>query len=237
MRLSAPIFRLKREAKRLARQTDLTHLAALDQLAVSQGFRSWSHLAATGNAQSSAKQILDRLDPGDLMLLAARPGHGKTLLGISILAEAAKQGREAAIFTLDYTETNVADRLTTLGVRANALPGAFRIDTSDDICASYITEHLISAPAGSVTVIDYLQLIDQRRTSPPLETQVRSLASFAAQTGNILVCNSQVARDFENSAKAFPDQNDIRLPNPVDLNFFSKWCFLHDGTVQMTCAA
>jgi replicative DNA helicase len=83
-----------------------------------------------------------------------------------------------------------------------------------------------------LAVIDYLQLLDQKRENPELMAQVRALKSFARQRGLILVFISQIDRSYDPSDKRCPDISDIRLPNPLDLSLFDKTCFLHDGEVR-----
>nr|WP_234704598.1 hypothetical protein [Sinorhizobium meliloti] len=36
--------------------------------------------------------------------MAGRPGHGKTTLGLQLLLDAARDGRKAVFFTLEFTE-------------------------------------------------------------------------------------------------------------------------------------
>jgi replicative DNA helicase len=110
--------------------------------------------------------------------------------------------------------------------------GLFEFDTSDLISAGYIAQRLADAPSGTLAVIDYLQLLDQRRETPDLNAQVRALKLFARDRGLILVFISQIDRSFDPSAKPCPDIADIRLPNPLDLSLFSKACFLHEGEVR-----
>lgn len=45
MSLSAPIYKLKRKAKLLSREADITLTQALDRVAIDEGFQSWSLLA------------------------------------------------------------------------------------------------------------------------------------------------------------------------------------------------
>src|SRR3546814_1995773 len=56
---------------------------------------------------------------------------------------------------------------------------ALVIDTSDAICADYIIERVGHGQDNSVVVVDYLQLLDQRRRNPELAVQVKTLAGFA----------------------------------------------------------
>src|SRR3546814_178602 len=79
MKLSAPIFRLKRQAKLLSRETNAPLHASLDEVAKREGYRGWSHLASSSSHDRSAPKLLAHFVAGDLVLLGARPGHGKTL--------------------------------------------------------------------------------------------------------------------------------------------------------------
>lgn len=94
-------------------------------------------------------------------------------------------------------------------------------------------ETLKSAPRGTLVVIDYLQLLDQRRESPPLATQVSALKSFARDRGLVIVFISQIDRSYDPSKKPHPEIQDVRLPNPLDLMLFNKTCFLNNGEVQV----
>ena len=110
MRLSAPIFKLKRQAKLLVRDQNIPLHEALDRVAVTDGFRSWSHLASTTSEFRPAEQIIAKLSAGDMLLLGARPGHGKMLLGLELAVLASRIGRRGLFFTLDYNEGDVLDR-------------------------------------------------------------------------------------------------------------------------------
>ncbi len=77
MKLSAPVYRLKQKAKRLSRDAKLPLHQALDQIAVNEGFPAWSLLAAKASGISPAERLYDWLNPGELLLLGARPGQEK----------------------------------------------------------------------------------------------------------------------------------------------------------------
>ena len=237
MHLSAPIFRLKRQARLLARDTGLPLHKALDRIARAEGFRSWSHLAAHHAPGRPAAAILDALHPGDLVLLGARPGQGKTLLGLGLAAEAAQAGRTACFFTLEYTPADIPALLRQQGTDPARLAPQLILDTSDEICAAHIVARMAGTPRGTIAVIDYLQLLDQKRHHPPLNDQVRMLKAFAAENGAIIVMISQIDRSFDGAAGRLPSLADVRLPNPVDLSLFTQACFLHDGEIRLDRAA
>ncbi|MEL6573272.1 MAG: DNA helicase, partial [Pseudomonadota bacterium] len=157
-------------------------------------------------------------------LLGARPGQGKTLLGLSLAAAAGRVARKGFFFTLDYTVRDVTDRLAHLGADATAL----HLDTSDGICADYVMTQ-VSQTHAAVAVIDYMQLLDQKRSHPSLQSQVATLRTFAKQSGAIFVLISQIDRRFDLRDDTVPGLADVRLPNPLDLALFDQACFLHDG--------
>jgi hypothetical protein len=154
------------------------------------------------------------------------------MMGLRLVIEAMRTGREAAFFSLEYTPRDMAERFRAIGVAPDAFAGRFTFDNSDAICAGYIIEKLDDAPAGALAVVDYLQLLDQRRDTPGLNAQMRALAAFARRRRLILVFLSQVDRGYDPALKAFPGLDDIRLPNPLDLSLFSKACFLNGGATR-----
>ena len=236
MRLSAPIYVLKRQAKALARERGIALHAALDHIAANSGFRNWSHLASS-HVSRPAEEILRQLRAGDVMLLGARLGQGKTLLGLELAYAAARAGRKAYFFTLDFNENDVLGRLQTLGIDPKSARGSLVIDTSDDICADHIIDRMGEPEAGTLVVIDYLQLLDQKRANPAVGAQIVKLRTHAQSSGAIMVAISQIDRRFDLDARAMPGLKDVRLPNPIDLALFNKTCFINDGEIQFEQAA
>lgn len=237
MRLSAPVFRLKRRARLLAREKDIRLHEALDCVAREEGFRSWSHLSISVSEHRPASEILSQLSPGDLMLLGARPGHGKTLLAMGLVAEAVRSGRQGFFFALDYHEGDVMRCLASLGLDRGAMGSRFVLETSQDICAGPIIETLAQAGPNTVAVIDYLQILDQKRSNPEIGDQMRALKAFARSSGAIIVALSQIERAFELQGRPLPELSDVHLPNPLDLKVFTKACFLHAGEVRLDAVA
>ncbi|MDB5619192.1 DNA helicase [Tardiphaga sp.] len=232
MQLSAPIHRLKRNAGLLARTDNIPLHEALDRIAAQEGFASWSLLVSRASSSMPAAKLFAQLSPGDLLLLGARPGHGKTLMSLGLAVEAMKSGHRSVFLSLEYTEKEVLDRFRAIGVAPADFDGLFTFDNSDDISADYIVAKLANVPRGTLVVVDYLQLLDQRRDKPELMVQVRTLQTFARRSGVILVFISQIDRAYDPSLKPCPDLDDVRLPNPVDLRLFSKTCFLNNGDVR-----
>lgn len=235
MKLSAPIYVLKSQAKELKRTKLITMIEALDQIAQREGYSSWSLL------QSKAKDIypkvrediLGYLNPGDLFLLASRPGLGKTTFALQLLIQAFHENKTCCYFSLEYSKREVAARIAELDETISETDSKFRFDFSDEISAPYIMNKIKDAVLeDTIIVVDYLQLLDQQRAKPPLQTQIEELKKFAKEKKCIFIFISQVDRAFEGDGKVRPTLEDIRLPNPLDLKLFNKTMFLHDGKMQ-----
>ncbi|MET0280858.1 MAG: DNA helicase [Steroidobacteraceae bacterium] len=237
MKFSAPIYILKQQAKALSRKDAIPLHDALDRIARREGFDRWSLLAASWSTDKSSNSLLRLLRPGELVLLAARPGQGKTLLSLGLAAEWMARGDRAAFFTLEFTRADVLRCLDVLEQDVKAFRGLFTVDDSDGISADHIASRLGSPPPNMFIVIDYLQLLDQRRDTPPLAQQVRRLKHFARQHRAIIVCLSQIDRRYDPMIKPLPALTDIRLPNPLNLKLFDKACLLSQGKVRVTTKA
>ncbi|NTE86260.1 DNA helicase [Agrobacterium rubi] len=227
MTLSAPIFQLKRRAKLMARDKNMPLHEALDSVAASEGFASWSLLSSHSAAPQEAEKTLHLLSDGDMLLVAGRPGQGKTRHALRLLVDALQDKRRAILFTLEFTEQQARQHIRTISKGNPEVADTLQIITSDAISADYIIQHLSGVERGSIVVIDFLQILDQNRSKPPLSEQVFVLSEFARRTGAILVFISQIDRSFDPDAKRLPDIGDIRLPNDIDLRLFTKTCFLH----------
>lgn len=236
MRLSVPIFKLKRRAKRLSRDQGMPLHQALNRIAADEGFRSWDHLVSTSPSPRPAEAVLSQIGKSELFLLGARPGHGKTLLALELVAIAQRRGRTGFFFTLEYTDRDVRDRLAMLGFGSDETD-AVSIVTSDDICADMIVRRAEPAGGTAFVVVDYLQLLDQRRSNPPLPDQLAVLQAYAKRTGATVILISQIDRAFETTASEVPTLADVRMPNQFDPALFDKACFLHDGDVRIATMA
>lgn len=233
MKLSAPIYRLKHLAKSIARHDAIPLHQALDRVAAAEGFTSWSLLAQRANTSSPAAKLFAQLAPGDLLLLAARPKQGKTMFALELVAQAINAGNAGAVFTFDFTQSQLNDRLLLVDDSLNHNREQLILDASDNISADYIIDKLHNIGPAALVVIDYLQALDHARSNPELTLQIEALRTFAKRKAITIVCISQVNRLFESSAKSFPDHTDVHLPNPLDLGLFTKTCFMSEAGVQI----
>ncbi|MHB2265612.1 DNA helicase [Aliihoeflea sp. PC F10.4] len=233
MKLSRPIFHLKRDARIAAKTHGLALHSALDKTAAREGYKSWGQLAAAHARLRPEERLHARLKPGNLVLVGGRPGQGKTLMALKLAAQAAAAGNESVFFTLEYSARNVFERLERIDMPPQS-EHLFHADCSNDICANYIEDRLRTARPGTLAVVDYLQILDQRRETPPLTRQVGSLRDFAGRNGLIVAFISQVDRAFDASGRGCPDLSDVRLPNPLDLSVFDHTMFVHGDQVTIS---
>jgi len=235
MKLSSPIYILKQQARVLSRSEKIPLHAALDRIASREGFADWSLLAAKWNDSNAT--LFSQLLPGELVLLAARPAQGKTLLGLGLAIECMERGGRAAFFTLDLSEADIATGFRALDRDLATFRERLLLDFSDGINAGYIVRRLASAPSNMMIVVDYLQLLDQKRDTPTLMDQIIELRRFAQEGRHTIVFISQISRSFDDAADECPRLKDVHLPNPVDLTLFDKACFLNRGKMQVVRAA
>ena len=231
MKLSASIHHLKRQAKSVAKEKSIPLHAALDQIAQGEGYNSWSLLISRVGVISEPAKFAASLRPGNFVLLGARPAKGKTRFGLELAERNLELKRRAYFFTLEFHDKQVDSYLKQGNEDRPFSCDALHVDTSDEICAEHIIDVTKNAVAGDMIVVDYMQILDQRRTSPPLQDQLTSLHAHTTDNGLVTVLISQIDRSFEQSGREVPELADVRLPNPVDLTLFNRQCFLTDEKV------
>jgi replicative DNA helicase len=231
MKLSAPIHVLKAKAQELRKQNSISNTDALNLIAKSEGYNSWSllHSEHRDGFPSSYDGILDYFNPGDLVLIGARPSKGKTIFAIGIFVQAIqKQQAKNYCFSLSEVHRDIAGRMAIYDESIGGSNKFFELDYSNDINADYIikkTQKDISK--GSLILIDYLQLLDEKRTNPDLQKQIETLKLYAKEKGCVIIFLSQLDREIENRVNKKPIVEDVRMPNPFDLKIFNKLMLLY----------
>lgn len=234
MKLSKPVHILKRDAKALKRSRGISMIDALDQMAKTEGFSSWSLLQSKLKTliPKTQEEVLGYLNPGDLLLVGARPGLGKTSVTLKVLSQAVREGRRCFFFSFEYTHRTFAAKIVNLGETIDELPSLLTYDFSDEISADYIIrETNNSVTDGSLIAVDYLQILDQNRSKPALQTQIEALKRFAREKRCILIFISQIDRVFDQNDRERPSLADVRLPNPLDLGLFNKSIFVREERI------
>ena len=234
MILSTPLFVLRRQAKLRTREQRIPLHRALDEVAQEQGFASWSLLMAKRSSPVPGAVLNAKLNPGDFVLVGARPGQGKTLLCLEMAVAAMQAGNRSVFFSLEFNQQDMWASFAAIGEQPGSFSDRFTFDGSDDLSADYITSQLADAASGTFVVVDYLQVLDQKRDNPPLSEQIQTLRNFASKRNLVFVFISQIDRGYDLRSTSLPTRNDVRLPNPLDLANFNKTCFLHEGKALLT---
>jgi replicative DNA helicase len=190
--------------------------------------------------------------PGDLAVLAARPGGGKTALALQHVFACVRSGRRAAVFSLEMSGEQLCQRLARQCIGSHAteselaewleqelprwegllhiLDGKAASTLSQIEARSRLLAGRRDAPLGLV-VVDYLQLI-----TPPRETlrenrerQVanmsRALKLLAGELRVPVLLLSQLNREVEKEDRQ-PRLTDLRESGSIEQDADAVW-FLH----------
>ena len=239
MQISAPLFVLKRQARLLSRQDNIPLHEALDRIARQEGFNSWSLLASHESHQTPAQDTMRELKPGELLLLGARPGQGKTVFGLQLCLANMKRGHACHFFSLDYVAADIDVLFTQLGESRQAYISKFAFDDADQISAAYIQSKVADLSPGSMVVVDYLQALELDRRHPLLQEQLPVLHAFARERGLIFVFIAQISRRFDTHNQYefnMPSLADVKVVNAFDLGLFDRTCFIHEGQIELSAA-
>jgi len=182
-------------------------------------------------------RVLVGLGAGDLVIVGARPGMGKTSFCLNIACNVAKSsGKEVAIFSLEMTSEQLSSRLLCsealvdskcmrtgklntdewkrLAEAASALSATdIWIDDTSEITVGEMKSKLRKLKNLGLIVIDYLQLMHGEKTdNRVLEVAqiTRSLKIMAKELGVPLILCSQLSRGSK-------DQKEGKKPALTDL--------------------
>jgi replicative DNA helicase len=185
-------------------------------------------------------RLLGGLQKSDLIIVAARPGVGKTSLGLSIVRNAARLGRHVAIFSLEMSREQIVQRLISAetGIDAQRLRlvnleegdwallshamGVLSelpvfIDDTPSISALQLrtkARRLHAEHGLDLIFVDYLQLMtgDIRAENRVQEVSYisRMLKGLARELDVPLLAASQLSRAVEQRSDKRPVLSDLR---------------------------
>ena len=200
----------------------------------------------------SIDRLTGGLHPGEQIIVAARPGIGKTALLLNLAYRIARSGRRIGIYSLEMDRRQLCQRLLAIDlgvdtrtvralVRQNdqhMLAGMARIfdlpiyvdhQTSLDVLQIRDRARRLVMRAGEVDLwmIDYLQLA---RGSTPRADEVerigqisKGLAAMAREFRAPLVTLSQMNRKVEERAEGSPRMSDLRGSGAVEEDASQIW--------------
>ena len=184
------------------------------------------------------------LNPSDLIILAARPGMGKTSFALNIATNVAKKaGKDVAVFSLEMSKEQLALRLLSsearvvsnalrtgelssddwerIAVNAEALSKApLYIDDTGGISVAEIKAKCRRLKNLGLIVIDYLQLMTSSRRSDNRVLEVsemtRNLKLMARELNVPIITLSQLSRGPEARTDKRPMMSDLRESGSIE---------------------
>lgn len=188
--------------------------------------------------------ILNGLNRSDLILIAARPGMGKTSFALNIAQNVAqKSQKKVVIFTLEMSKEQLADRLISSSARidnyklltgelqeedweyfaaaaATLSPMPIFIDDSSDITVSQMKAKLRRVKGLDLVIIDYLQLMNSGRRSDNRVQEIseitRGLKLMAKDLDVPVIVLSQLSRGPEARDNKRPRLSDLRESGSIE---------------------
>ena len=240
--IEGQIFELSQNENR----TGLTHIKdTLTELIEILDDRSKNKGSVTGIPTGFADldRILLGMQRKDLILLAARPSVGKTALAVNIALNAAQKDYKVAIFSLEMSKTQLAQRmLSSLSLvnlkqlisgditewqdifEASSIIAGNSI-YMDDTAGISITElrskcRRLKADSGlDFIMIDYLQLMTSEGRNENRQQEIstisRNLKALAKELDVPILALSQLSRDSEKSGRK-PKLSDLRESGAIE---------------------
>lgn len=190
--------------------------------------------------------ILAGLHPANLIVVAARPGMGKSTLAINMAANIADHKRPVALFTLEMSREEVVHRLlaSLAGVDASKIKTGqldvdrwrklsqassklyempFYVDDSHDLTVTSIRakcRRLKRKGGLELVVVDYLQLMQGPRAAENRQQEIadisRSLKNLARELQVPVIAVSQLNRQLESRENKRPRLGDLRESGAIE---------------------
>lgn len=240
--VESEIFQLSQNENR----TGLTHIKdTLTELIEILDKRSKNKGSITGipTGFSDLDRILLGMQRKDLILLAARPSVGKTALAVNIALNAANKNYKVAIFSLEMSKNQLAQRMLSslslvnlkqlISGDINEWDDIFEASSliagksiyMDDTAGISITElrskcRRLKADSGlDFVMIDYLQLMTSEGRNENRQQEIstisRNLKALAKELNVPILALSQLSRDSEKSQRK-PKLSDLRESGAIE---------------------
>ena len=183
--------------------------------------------------------------PGDFIIIGARPSVGKTALALQFAINAAESGNKTLFFSLEMTKKELSFRIfaNQTGVSSNEIKGNFKSNAHKlwPVCDKVFSDNLLIDESSShdiyslrsiirrqaknenikLVVIDYLQLIDgekvfQSNTNKLIGEICRKLKQTAKELHVPIILLSQLSREVEKRTPPFPLLSDLRDSGEIE---------------------
>lgn len=180
---------------------------------------------------------------GELIVLASRPGMGKTSLAVNLGMEHCKFGGSVMMFSIEMPESQITDRAISAEsqisnskirnadlddydmnrIRQCALPSTFCINDNSRLKIDHITTIVKSMKAKynlSLVIIDYMQLIRSESKNKNREQEVAYISSeckrMAKDSDVCVLALAQLSREVEKRGDKIPQLSDLRESGSIE---------------------
>ena len=209
--------------------------------------------AKGGNGVKSGIGDLDRLlggfYPGELTIIGAQPGAGKSVIGMLIALNAAKAGKKSGLLSLEMADTQYGQRLFSHmtgvdGMRMRkgelgeddwpkiheAMGELSKLDTAFTFSTRYVEDFVSSASDKplDIVVVDYIQLL---RTRQRIETERLIIGHISWQLKMLAVDKKMPVIALAQLRR--PEQGVNRMPSMRDLRESSNLESDADGIILL----
>lgn len=197
---------------------------------------------------SSLNQFTNGFHRGELIILAARPGMGKTALMLNMVIRQIKNGEKVMIFSLEMSKKSLVERMVAMlsGVSLQKIRRGNLLDKELDIIAAafdYLNENkdkLIIVDKSNMTIndikieirkrkenvdivyVDYLQLINSASEYNNKNVEVGEVSRIAKVLARELdvavVMLAQLSREVERRTNKKPVLSDLRDSGEIEQN-------------------
>ena len=207
--------------------------------------RSGSAVTGISTGFRDLDRKLAGLHPTNLIIIAARPGMGKSALALNISQNVALNGNTVAIFSLEMSREEIVTRMLCAKGRidsqklrtgslqegdftklSNAAGALYKqnifVDDSPGLTVTEIRakcRRLRRKPGLDLVVVDYLQLMDgsgQENRQQEIAMISRSLKSLARELHVPIIALSQLNRGVESREDKRPRLGDLRESGAVE---------------------
>ena len=205
-----------------------------------------NHLPGLSTGLSAIDSKITGLNKSDLILVAARPGMGKTSLALNVALNVARGGRTVAMFSLEMSREQLATRLLSAEalVENNRLRTGYLRETDWEKIAGAATalnqmniliddNPLLSVadmnakcrrlPELCLVVVDYLQLMTSasgggrgENRQQVVSDMSRMLKIMAKELNVPVICLSQLSRANEKRDDKRPMLSDLRESGAIE---------------------
>jgi replicative DNA helicase len=199
-----------------------------------------------GTGFPAVDRILGGIEPGNLVILAARPSMGKSAFALSIIAKLAiREHRPVAMFSLEMSEDELAMRLQSSGSliplerlrRGEVRPDEWdrlrtattaierapiHVDDSSDVTLAELRSKSrrlkMRVPDLSLVIVDYLQLMSSEgeNRNQQISALSRGLKVLARQLEVPVLCLAQLNRQLEQRPDKRPMLSDLRDSGAIE---------------------